>query len=68
MRRFLVTILVVGAFLGGYQLGRQPGSPDVIGWAQETDPAVAEAGRSVAACLTADSTQLATPRTPPADR
>ncbi|HUU22641.1 MAG TPA: hypothetical protein VM389_08915 [Phycisphaerae bacterium] len=42
MRRLLVTILIVGAFLGGYYFGRQPGSPDVFGWAQKNYPVVAE--------------------------
>jgi hypothetical protein len=30
MRRFIVLIMLAGAFFGGYQTGRLPGSPDLI--------------------------------------
>ena len=48
MRRLLITVLIVGAFLGGYHLGRQPGSPDIFGWARRNYPEAAEAFRSAA--------------------
>jgi len=53
MRRILTLLLMGATFLGGYHLGRQPNSPDVVGWAQANAPRVAEAGREVAAALTA---------------
>jgi hypothetical protein len=30
MRRFIVLMMLAGAFFGGYQTGRLPGSPDLI--------------------------------------
>jgi hypothetical protein len=51
MRRLLVTILIVGAFLGGYYLGHQEGSPDIFGWAQKAYPQFAEASRGAVASL-----------------
>jgi len=35
MKRLLGVVLLAAAFLGGYHLGRMPGSPDVIGTARE---------------------------------
>ncbi len=32
MKKIIALILLSGAFLGGYQLGRKPDSPDLIGW------------------------------------
>jgi len=32
MNRLIGLLLAVGAFLGGYHLGRMPGSPDVYAW------------------------------------
>jgi hypothetical protein len=53
MRRFLVTILIAGAFLGGYYLGGQQGSPDIFGWARQAYPRFAEAGRDFVDSLAA---------------
>jgi len=44
VRRLLLTILMAGVFLGGYYLGRIPGSPDVIAWVGERLPKADEAG------------------------
>ena len=30
MRRLIVMVLLAGAFFGGYQTGRRPGSPDLV--------------------------------------
>jgi hypothetical protein len=35
MKKLLVLILVCGAFVGGYELGRQPDAPDIIGQARD---------------------------------
>ena len=53
MKRLLISILVTGAFLGGYHAGRQPGSPDIFGWARRNVPAMVQAGREVIDSLTA---------------
>ena len=34
MRRLLRLILMIAVFLGGYYLGRMPGSPDIFGYAK----------------------------------
>ena len=36
MLRLIVLVLLGGAFLGGYHLGRKEGSPDIFGWAEKT--------------------------------
>lgn len=36
MKTSIVCILIAAAFLGGYYLGRHPGSPDILAWAQQT--------------------------------
>ena len=41
MRRIVGFILLTAAFLGGYHLGRQKGSPDLIGYARQAAVAVA---------------------------
>lgn len=43
VRRLLLTILVTGVFLGGYYVGRIPGSPDVISWVRDRLPQPSEA-------------------------
>ena len=65
MKRLLVIILIVTAFLGGYHLGHKEGSPDITGWAQKAYPKVVEAGREAIATVrdtpkTADSSQPST--------
>jgi len=45
MIRFLVLILLVGAFAGGYWVGRLPNAPDIVSWAQDAyDQASSRAG------------------------
>jgi len=36
MKRLLISMLLAGAFLGGYYLGHEPDSPDIFGWAKKT--------------------------------
>lgn len=33
MKRFLLFTFLLAVFFGGYWCGRQPGSPDIFGWA-----------------------------------
>lgn len=47
-RLFMLTLLSA-VFLGGYTLGRLPGSPDVIGMAQDGYAKAAELGKSLQA-------------------
>ena len=47
-RLFMLTLLSA-VFLSGYYLGRQPGSPDVIGMAQSGYAKAAELGKTIEA-------------------
>ena len=48
IRRLLTTAMLLGTFLGGYYLGRMPGSPDIIHWARSRYSKVSEASRFLA--------------------
>ena len=48
MKKLILIILLTGAFLGGYYLGRLQGSPDIFTWAQDTCKQAAETGQHVA--------------------
>jgi len=48
MRKFLLLLLLMGAFLGGYQVGRSPGSPDVISRARQAYRRASHAGEALA--------------------
>ena len=48
MKRLLVTFLIAGAFLGGYQLGRRPDSPDIVGRARQACDSLAALYREFA--------------------
>ena len=64
MKRLISLILLSGAFLGGYYLGRLPNSPDLIGWGQSAVLRSAEVCREVIATLedwNGDSTADAQP-------
>lgn len=54
MKRLLLLILLSGAFLGGYYLGRQPNSPDIFAWAQKTYHQAADVGHQLSAALNDD--------------
>ncbi len=51
MRRLLASILIVGAFLGGYHLGHMEGSPDIFAWARRHAPVVADSAAELVAML-----------------
>lgn len=54
MRLLFVVILLGAVFLGGYQTGRQPNSPDIIGMAKETCVQVDRTVREVYAEICGD--------------
>jgi hypothetical protein len=66
MKLFLVTILVGGAFFGGYHFGHKEGSPDLTGWVQQAYPKVVQAARDAIASMEADAAKPADPK-PAAD-
>jgi hypothetical protein len=45
MKKMIALILLSGAFLGGYELGRKPDSPDLIGWLGRACARVVTTGR-----------------------
>ena len=55
VRKFILLILLMGAFLGGYHLGRTPGSPDVFSHARRTYRRASHAGKALAGFINARS-------------
>ncbi|MFP4055228.1 MAG: hypothetical protein ACLFV7_15330 [Phycisphaerae bacterium] len=51
MKRLLALILLTGAFLGGYYLGRLPDSPDIFAWGRNAALRSAEIAHKVIATL-----------------
>ena len=51
MRRLIVIILLICAFAGGYHLGRQKDSPDLIGYARQAVVTVAAVAGDIADSL-----------------
>lgn len=45
MKRVLTLLLLTGAFLGGYYLGRLPNSPDIFAWGRQNFDRAVEMGR-----------------------
>jgi len=58
VRRFFRFILLGAVFLGGYHLGRKPGSPDVVGQAQRACGRVVHTANRVSARAKAENTTL----------
>ena len=54
MKKLLLLILLTGAFLGGYYLGRQPNSPDIFAWAQNTYNQAVDVGHQLSAAVKDD--------------
>lgn len=55
MRKLILLILLAASFLGGYYLGRRPGSPDVIRWCRQACRQSADTAVHVAAVLRDES-------------
>lgn len=51
MKKLAVTVVLVAVFLGGYHMGRVPGSPDIAGWAARNYWRAAEHGRRLVGAL-----------------
>ena len=51
IRRFIVSVMLTGAFLGGYRLGQYPDSPDVFAIASKSYAFTAEAGKKLVGAL-----------------
>ena len=51
MRRIIGLALLIGVFLGGYHLGRQKDSPDLVGYARQAVLAVAAVAGDIAESL-----------------
>ena len=49
MKKFIALILLAGAFLGGYYVGRLPSAPDIFSWADKTYEQAQQAGGKFAA-------------------
>jgi hypothetical protein len=55
MRALCSLILIGSAFVGGYYLGRQPGSPDIIAWGRQTCRQAVSISRKMAVLVKADT-------------
>ena len=55
MKKLIFIVLLAAAFVGGYHLGRQPGSPDIVGWGRDVYDQASGAGQHVAAALGVDT-------------
>jgi hypothetical protein len=51
IRKLLALIILLAVFTGGYQLGRLPDSPDLVGHAQATWSEAVHIGSSVASAV-----------------
>ncbi len=58
MRRIIRLILLLSVFLGGYYLGRRPGSPDIFAWAQGVYLRVTDTSSDIAARAKDEDTSL----------
>ncbi len=47
MRKLFTLILLAAAFVGGYHLGRQPDSPDIIAWGKDACVQAADVTKQV---------------------
>jgi hypothetical protein len=55
MKRVLMLLLLVGAFLGGYYLGRLPNSPDIFAWGRQACDRAVEMSRDAEGYLNTQS-------------
>ncbi len=58
MRRIFRLILMMGIFLGGYYLGRRPGSPDLIGYGKGAYHWAVRTGERISARAEEEDTSL----------
>jgi hypothetical protein len=49
MKRLIIGLITLGAFVGGHQLGRRPDSTDLVGEARKVLRMAADAGTALAA-------------------
>ena len=55
MKNILILALLAAAFLFGYDLGRAPGSPDVVGWLKVKSGEAYVVGKDVFAAVSEKS-------------
>ena len=60
MVRTIFLLLLVAAFLGGYYVGRLPGAPDIINWAEQASKQVSQAADKAADTIAKAPTPLVT--------
>lgn len=58
MRKLLILVLLVGAFYGGYELGRRPGAPDLTPYAKKGYVCAHDISRRVARWASAEWDQI----------
>ena len=58
MKNLLILAVLSATFLFGYNLGRSPGSPDVVGWLKATSRKIYVVGKDVAATVSEKSKSI----------
>ena len=58
MKNLLILTVLGATFLFGYNLGRSPGSPDVVGWLQVKSQEAYVVGKDVAATVSEKSKSI----------
>ena len=58
MKSLLILTVLAAAFLFGYDLGRSPDSPDVVGWLKATSSKAYIAGKDVVATVSEKSKSM----------
>ena len=55
MKNLLILAVLAATFLFGYNLGRSPGSPDIVGWLRAASRKAYVVGKDVAATVSEKS-------------
>lgn len=58
MKTLLTLTILTATFLFGYNLGRSPGSPDVVGWLRDTSSKAYVVGKDVVAAVSEKSKSM----------
>lgn len=59
MKTLLTLVVLAGVFLLGYDRGRAPDSPDLVGWVKTTSRQAYALGKDVAAAVSEKSKSMA---------
>ena len=58
MKNILILIVLTATFLFGYNLGRSPDSPDIVGWLRSTSSKAYDVGKDVVVAVSEKSKSM----------